>query len=333
MFNSIDIQNFTVFKHARFEFVSGLNVLVGGNATGKTHVLKLLYAMQKIQYVNSKDNRDTPGVLLGTFRPEHIQDLVRFNPKRQTADVTAHWDAIPFRLAIDAETGPLIVESRSFWDAVRQPVFIPVKDMLAHSVGFLSLYEQRNIDFDLTHRDILSLAFLPTLRENARTDIESLLDTLAVSMEGHVEVKGERFYVKGKYGLIEIHMVAEGWRKLALLYQLIANGCIASGTVLFWDEPEANVNPSLMDEVVGVLLELSRRGVQIFLATHSYIILKELELQKRPDDPFRMFAMARSDKEGSVTVHPASVYAELNPNLIAEQFERIYDMEIDRALR
>jgi recombinational DNA repair ATPase RecF len=37
------IKNFTVFGDVAFEFSPGLNVIVGENGTGKTHVLKLGY--------------------------------------------------------------------------------------------------------------------------------------------------------------------------------------------------------------------------------------------------------------------------------------------------
>lgn len=43
MLNQLTIFNFTAFSKATFSFSSGLNVLVGANGTGKTHILKLGY--------------------------------------------------------------------------------------------------------------------------------------------------------------------------------------------------------------------------------------------------------------------------------------------------
>jgi energy-coupling factor transporter ATP-binding protein EcfA2 len=332
MLTTVRIENFTVFRKANLEFVPGINVLIGANASGKTHLLKLLYVLQKAQYEYLQVLRhDVVGERLqGVFRPEHIGDLIRKGAKAAT--VAATWNGMPYEVRLDA-TMPLSVTSPYHsWPGITEPIFIPVKDMLAHSVGFLSLYNQRYIDFDETYRDILFLAFIPTLRELIPADYSVALDLLAEKLEGTVELQGERFYLTGKSGRYEMHLVAEGWRKLALLYHLIKNGSIFPGTVLYWDEPETNLNPSLMDELVHVLLFMARRGTQIFLATHNYIILKELELQKEKSDSLRMFAMARNEKDGSVTSHAASEYAGLKPNLIAEQFERIYDMEIDRAL-
>jgi len=38
----LKLQNFTAFRDAEFKFNSGINVFVGENGTGKTHLLKLL---------------------------------------------------------------------------------------------------------------------------------------------------------------------------------------------------------------------------------------------------------------------------------------------------
>jgi len=332
MIEKLHIENFTAFRKAEFDFVPGINVLVGANATGKTHVMKLLFAMQKAQ-VPARESLPILGPLFAIFRPEKLEALIHQGSRSKTSSIKATWNGKPYAFVVEINDRQNVAyDEGNQWESVTTPVFIPVKDMLAHSMGFLSLYDQRNIDFDETHHDILSLAFTPTLRETVRGDVEPLLTRIAEQLEGHVEVKGERFYLDGKNGRFEIHLVAEGWRKLALLYQLIANGSLTNGSVLYWDEPETNLNPSLMDEVIGILLELARRGVQIFLSTHDYIILKELDLQKKAGDTVRMFALERDKKDGSVSVHPANSYTELSPNLIAAQFERIYDMEIERAL-
>ena len=128
-------------------------------------------------------------------------------------------------------------------------------------------------------------------------------------------------------------MVAEGWKKVALLHKLIANGSIGKDTVLYWDEPESNLNPSLMDEVIAVLYKLAAMGTQIFLATHELHHLEgALELQKTSADTLRMFALDRNKKDGAVSVHPAETYVELKPNLIADQFDRIYDMVVSSRI-
>jgi AAA15 family ATPase/GTPase len=50
MIKQLTLQNFTVFKNADLHFSSGLNVIVGENGTGKTHLLKLTYLFSQARY-------------------------------------------------------------------------------------------------------------------------------------------------------------------------------------------------------------------------------------------------------------------------------------------
>ena len=45
--DSLTLKDFTVFSDANFEFSPGLNVLIGANGTGKSHVLKVLYSITR----------------------------------------------------------------------------------------------------------------------------------------------------------------------------------------------------------------------------------------------------------------------------------------------
>jgi AAA15 family ATPase/GTPase len=45
MLESLILRNFTAFSDAEFNFADGLNVIVGENGTGTTHVLKAAYSL------------------------------------------------------------------------------------------------------------------------------------------------------------------------------------------------------------------------------------------------------------------------------------------------
>jgi predicted ATP-dependent endonuclease of OLD family len=47
---------------------------------------------------------------------------------------------------------------------------------------------------------------------------------------------------------------------------------------LFVDEPEAGLHPEAITQLVEMLWGLSQNGMQIFLSTHSYFVLKKLQL-------------------------------------------------------
>lgn len=160
-----------------------------------------------------------------------------------------------------------------------ESVYIPVKEMLSNAPGFRSLYAKREVHFEEVYKDILDRAYLPALRGPIDSGRDDLLAGLREAIGGEVAVEGEEFFLRSEQGDLEFSLLAEGVRKLALLWLLIRNGTLQPGAVLFWDEPETNLNPKLFGVVVDVLLRLQRAGVQVFLATHDYVILKELDLR------------------------------------------------------
>jgi len=65
MLESVTLKNFTVFSEAHFNLATRLNVIVGENGAGKTHVLKLAYSAV---YVSAKGNKE-----LGSTNPTKAQ--------------------------------------------------------------------------------------------------------------------------------------------------------------------------------------------------------------------------------------------------------------------
>ena len=204
--------------------------------------------------------------------------------------------------------------------------------MLSNAPGFRSLYAQREVHFEEIYADILDRAYRPVLRGPMDNPRRKLLTTIQRTMEGKVVLKEEEFFLRNKQGNLEFSLLAEGMRKLGLLWLLIRNGTLLDGSVLFWDEPETNLNPKQFGALVEILLELHRLGVQIFLATHDYVILKELDLRRRKRDQILFHALYR-DKIGKIDCRSTSAFLDIHPNAIAETFADLYDREVKRSLR
>ena len=130
-------------------------------------------------------------------------------------------------------------------------------------------------------------------------------------------------------GRLPMPIVAEGIRKVATIIRLLENGWLPPGSTLFWDEPEVNLNPLLMRQVVAALIAMARAGVQLFIATHSYVILKELDLQAAKNDRIRYFAF-RPDRAGT-TADATDDFALLSPNPILDEYDSLYDRDLTRA--
>ena len=105
-----------------------------------------------------------------------------------------------------------------------------------------------------------------------------------------------------------------------MLAQLVATGALASRVCVFWDEPEVNLNPALIRRVARVILDLCSRGVQMFLATHSLFLLRELEhlcATSHADVRHRYFALGK-EKDG-VAVQQADDLADVDPLVLLDE--------------
>jgi predicted ATP-binding protein involved in virulence len=162
------------------------------------------------------------------------------------------------------------------------PVFVPTKEVLSIFPNFASTLRERHLSFDETYLDLADTVGLAALKK-LRKEEQHLRESLESVMGGHVFMENNRFYLfpdaEGK-GKIEMPLVAEGIRKIALLTYLVMNGGLRDKSLLFWDEPEVNLNPKLMRQLAVTLVEMAEQGVQVILSTHSLFLLRELEIAK-----------------------------------------------------
>ena len=328
------LENFTVFDKLDLEPSPGINVLVGANGTGKTHLLKVCYAACDVSKTEELFARKLVKVFLPSGnRPERLANR-RFTNDDAWVEIFRGDLCMNVSFPSDRADFPVQFETgATYWTSSPiDGVYIPVKEMLSNAPGFRSLYAAREIHFEEVYADILDRAYLPPLRRSMLGHRKRLLDTLEDAIGGKVTIRNEEFFLSNEQGDLEFTLLAEGLRKLGLLWLLIRNGSLKPGSVLFWDEPETNLNPKLYGVVIDVLLELQRLGVQVFLATHDYVILREIDLQAKDGDRVAFHSLYRSDETGEIACHTTNRFLEIYPNAIMEAFDSIYDREIKRSL-
>lgn len=81
-------------------------------------------------------------------------------------------------------------------------------------------------------------------------------------------------------------LTAMGIANIGILALLIERKIIDKDAVVFIDEPEAHLHPAWQVVMAETLFELSRRGVNVVIATHSADILKwiEVHVKEKPED-------------------------------------------------
>jgi len=326
------LENFTAFRELHMRFSPGLNVLIGENGTGKTHVLKVLYAAAAA-WVQRDMLFETKLVRVFAPEPARASRLARDGDGEPLlAEVSARGRSAHFSLV--AGHGPRGVEEMPIDTAPAPAVYIPPRDMLAQAQGVRRLYDTREVDMEEVYVDVVDAATAELLRPGLVAEAtRSLMTDVEVVIGGRVRAVNQRFYLERTGDLLlEFPLVSEGWRRLALVWRLLANGQLAPGALLFWDEPETNLNPKLIGVVVEVLLELARMGVQVFIATHSYVVLEEIGLRLGPEDRVLFHALYRDEPSGDVRCSTTDNPAEIDPNAILDTFGDLYNRTVERAL-
>lgn len=296
MFRSLHLENFTVFREATLTFGKHLNVFVGENGAGKTHLLKLPYAVGATSWEEGKKARDTEPTkavlqkaladkLVGVFRPDGLGRLASRAQGTKRCKVEVGFEKVKHRMtfsfATQSKSEVSIDTPPSAW-VTEAPVYLPTRELLTIYPGFVSLYEGRFLEFEETWRDTCLLLGQPLKRGPKEADVRALLAPLEQLMGGRIELdKSGRFYLvltDDKSGRMEMPLVAEGLRKLGMIARLIATGALLDKGALFWDEPEANLNPRIIANVAKTILALAAQGIQVFIGTHSLFLLRELEM-------------------------------------------------------
>jgi len=309
MLDSLNVSRFTVFEDLEFKFSRGLNIFMGENGTGKTHLLKLAYSLAWISSHAHKDpQRQTKQYLqkrigeklTNIFKPDSLGRLVQRKPGRHRASVSVRFSrgkGAEFGLSFASNSkSEVFLESPPERFIVREPIYLPPREVISLFPGFRALYRNREIEFDETYYDLCGALEANPLRGTRLAEQRPLIDSIEAMINGKVVNEGGRFYLRlPGSGKMEMHLVAEGWRKIAMLLYLMTNGSLQTKSMLFWDEPEANLNPLMVRELATTLVEASRQGIQVFAATHSLFFMKEIEiLAKQRSLPVRYFGFSRA---------------------------------------
>lgn len=330
----IKIENFTVFEDITLSFSKGLNILVGENGMGKTHVMKLAYAACQA----SKHDTSFPQKTIMLFRPDksNIFRLINKNKNgKNTANILVESDKsqIGMKFSILTKKWDAEVKSEEKWEKQMSgmtSVFIPAKEILSNAWNLDAAVKMGNVEFDDTYLDIIAAAKIDISKDVDSAARKKYLKILQKISNGKVTVQDDRFYLKpGTQAKLEFNLVAEGIRKIALLWQLIKNGTLEKGSVLFWDEPEANINPKYIPVLAELLIMLEKEGVQIFVSTHDYFLSKYIEVKREKDSNVQYISLHK-DEKNQVQCEIAKKFELLEHNTIMDTFRQLYKEEIGR---
>lgn len=109
------------------------------------------------------------------------------------------------------------------------PAFLPTREFLSLYPGLEALYREHLLEMDETWRDTAALLGKPLRRVPRDALVSSIVDPLEAILGGAAVERGGRFYLNQPgVGELEMHLVAEGSRKLAMLARLVVSGTLVA---------------------------------------------------------------------------------------------------------
>jgi hypothetical protein len=134
--------------------------------------------------------------------------------------------------------------------------------------------------FDDTYYDLALALRHGTKQGKNFTEFAASREQLEALLGGKViyeEDSGEWIYKKGNQRF-SIGVAAEGIKKIGILDTLLGNRSVNLESVLFIDEPESALHPHAISTFLEIIAALAKRGIQFFISSHSYFVVKNLHL-------------------------------------------------------
>lgn len=344
---TLNLSNFMLFESAEINWSKNINVICGENGTGKTTLLKVMYSMLKPLGKGHKENvtkeieeKIFVEKLQGVFRPDGMK-IGRLVSRKQGSNRTDFSVVLDKKKQLSIGFGnrqenhaDIKMDNNMSSLGNFDVVYIPTKEMISTTEHFSSLYEQYHIDFEEMYYDLAKLLDRPLSKGPNTNEQNEVLRSFEELMKGQIVQKDKKFYLKIKgEGEFEMGLLSDGYRKLSMIIYLILSGSLNKNTILFWDEPETNMNPKMIRPIVQAMVSLAKMGVQIFVTTHDYFVQQEFNMltaypELNPDKlDIQFMALYKDEQTNEIKYEIESSASELEHNAIMQEFDAMYDRE------
>ncbi|MCD8118840.1 MAG: ATP-binding protein [Lachnospiraceae bacterium] len=333
------MKNYGVIGDLYCDKFSGINLIIGENGTGKTYFLKSLYSAVRAleEYKRGDDIRSLNDVLSEklrwTFQVDKLGDMVTRTAKDELEfGIKIGELKTKYQLSADV-SGKVETVTEPAKGKEGNSIFIPAKEVLSlYSI----ILESREVDkvfgFDDTYYDLAkALRISPSIGEKsamfakARKMVGDVIDG-KVDYDDH---KGKWYYKNRSNQQFSIGSTSEGVKKIAIMDRLLSNRYLDENSIIFIDEIEAALHPEAICQYLDMVDNIAgEMGVQVFISSHSYFVIKKLLL----------IAMKRENHVTCISlgknrdVQICDLHDGMPDNSIIETSIRLYEQEIEEAL-
>lgn len=285
MIREVSLENFGTIGKMSCKGLGSVNLIIGPNQSGKTTLLKALYAAQKTveQYKRGKDTRLDKEILseklYWTFQTNVLGNLVKKGTSTLSFCMMSDGKQC-FKYSFGTSTTKSVQKlDNTYKQTDSNSIFIPAKEILS-ILDIILEWRDRYSEFGFEDPYVdLARALSPTTKgknykafSDARMDIESLVGG---KLEYNTDKKEWQFKDNSKR-VYDIALTSDGVKKLSILDLLLGNHYLSNSSMIIIDEIEANLHPKMISKFLEIIMMLGKNGVQFFISTHSYFVIKYL---------------------------------------------------------
>lgn len=338
MIKNFKFDNFGALKQVEGKALANINLIIGANSSGKTFLLKALYSIIRSQEEAGRgdDRREFASVLSDklywTFQVNKLGELVTKGSGNRLKASVSMCDNTSLAFDFGQDTIKKITPlHNNLSKRTTNSIFLPPKEILSlEKVILKTALQEKMFGFDATYTDLVIALQDRTQRGRNYEAFRESRKRLESMFTGRVifDVDTDKWVYKKGNSKFPINTTAEGIKKIAILDTLLGNRYLSPDSVIFIDEPESALHPSAIIQLLDIVEILSNQGIQFFIASHSYYVIKKL------------FLIAQQ-KQKSLPVFSASVDGEwiqqdllqgMPDNEIVNESIRLFDEELEVSL-
>ena len=323
-------KNFAKLKDTKVAF-NDITVIAGKPGTGKSYVMKMMYAQQIIPFVTIKMLNNIYSKYIskgkdGQFLVKYIdkvkeEELKKLEEKAKNDENILKNILQSIFLSLDQISNVFSVETKHQTIQYDQNIKIIHKSNASSEIGEVIFVEtplilefkkfMKKEDGKMPYHIESLLNILDT--DYSFTDEEQdkfIKDFTQKSKEiikGDIESSGDSFiFNKENEKNYDIVNASSGTKSIGLLQYLVTNKALKKGSVLYWEEPEVHLHPEWQLRMIELFVELMNAGVKIVFSTHSPYMCDYLNaISKKKDNDFsdRVSFNLFEEKDGVVENH------------------------------
>jgi AAA15 family ATPase/GTPase len=336
MINTFSLSNFGPIESLSWDNLGPINLIIGGNGLGKTITLKALYSAIKSveEYKRGDDPRKIHEVLADkmywTFQAEKLGDLQLKGAKDKLRfTMQCSEGQLDYSLTDKASTTLVDVSEKFKKRREDNSIFLPAKEVLSLFNIIIKTRDDKLFGFDDTYLDLAKALRNPTQKGRNFEEFKDARQRLEAMLDGKVAYNNEsgRWTYTRNRSAFSMQTTSEGIKKIAILDTLLGNRYLTPNSIVFIDEPESALHPQMLTQFLEIIGILAGKGLQFFIASHSYYVIKKLLLIAKTKD--QSIPVLSLEKSGIIY---SNLLDGMPDNEIINESIRLYDEEIQAAL-